>query len=323
VVEDEIVFLRGQTTLPANGILQFSVPANGRTWRVNQAQEPYNPHNTFVTAVVEGCRTNAGTISTGFVNQLPNETNDPSVSTVCMTVRGGYDPNEKLAFPEGVNKKQHFIEANTPIDYQIGFQNTGNFTAFNIIVQDTLDAGLDPSTIEMGASSHPFTWQLSGKNVLTFRFEDINLIDSFSNEPKSHGHVKFRIGQKAELALGTRIENRAAIYFDFNKPVFTNKTFHTIGKDFLTVNFESVSDLKTLIRVSPNPFADQTIFELDPSVQSGIFELFDLNGKALRREKIGSNLFVFDRKDLKTGIFIFKVTNSEGRMIGQGKIVAQ
>jgi Secretion system C-terminal sorting domain len=35
---------------------------------------------------------------------------------------------------------------------------------------------------------------------------------------------------KANIAFGSKIENKAAIYFDFNEPVITNKTFHTLRK---------------------------------------------------------------------------------------------
>ena len=322
IVEDEIVFLNQNSLIPANGSQTIAVPANGQTWRLNQEQEPNNPRNTTVTAAVEGCRIGSNTFSTGFVNSFPNNTGNPSVSITCMPIRGSYDPNEKLAFPEGL-KNEHFIEQNTAIDYQIGFQNTGNDTAFTVVLRDTLDASLDIATLKMGASSHAFTWDLVGKNVLIFTFNNINLVGSFKNEMASHGFVKFRINQKKDVKLGTRINNQAAIYFDFNVPIFTNTTFHTVGKNLIRVSVESVFDKKKTIQVSPNPFSDQATFELDPSVNKGIFELFDLNGRVLRRERFDSNRFTFYKKDLPTGIFIFKISTVNGRLIGNGKVVAQ
>ena len=227
---------------------------------------------------------------------------------------------------------QHFIEANTDIDYQIGFQNTGNDTAFAVVLRDTLDAALDPTTIRTGASSHIYTWTLSGKNVLTFQFDNINLLDSFRNEAKSHGFVKFRIAQKKDLPIGTRIENKAAIYFDFNAPIVTNKTFHTIGKDFLSATIEQEFFDKVKISVAPNPFGNSTIFSVQNIVPSQfprreeegvVFTLFDMNGRLLRSEKFDGNQFEFFRKDLPTGIFIFKISTADGQPLGIGKIVAR
>ena len=213
----------------------------------------------MVTVTVEGCRVGTNNFSTNFANDFPNNSGDPTVSTSCLPIVGSYDPNEKLAFPEGF-KTSHFIEQNTPIDYQIGFQNTGNDTAFTVILRDTLDKSLDIATLNMGASSHTFTWDLVGKNVLTISFDNIKLVDSFRNEAASHGFVKFRINQKKDVPLGTIINNQAAIYFDFNSPIFTNTTFHTVGKNVLRVSVESVVDKKTTIKVSPNPFSERTTF---------------------------------------------------------------
>lgn len=43
-----------------------------------------------------------------------------------------------------------------------------------------------------------------------------------------------------------------------------------------------------------------------PSVNKGIFELFDLNGKVLGHEKFDDNRFEFYRKDLTTGVLSSK-----------------
>jgi len=63
--------------------------------------------------------------------------------------------------------------------------------------------------------------------VLRFDFPDINLPDSASNEPESHGWLVFKISPK-DVPLGTIIENRVGIYFDYNAPVITNYTINTI-----------------------------------------------------------------------------------------------
>ena len=66
--------------------------------------------------------------------------------------------------------------AGTILDYQIRFQNTGSDTAFTVIVVDSLSSHLNPSTIQWGLSSHPYTVDVSGMGTptLKFTFNNIN-----------------------------------------------------------------------------------------------------------------------------------------------------
>ena len=51
--------------------------------------------------------------------------------------------------------------------------------------------------------------------------------DSTTNEPESHGYIKFKINPQEDLTLGTQVENFADIFFDFNDPIRTNTTLTT------------------------------------------------------------------------------------------------
>lgn len=330
VIEDDIVFMQGTTPiLIPNASKLIRLPATGKTYRVVADQEINHPlSESQPTVAVEGCVSNGQSFTTGFVNQFTESDEALSLDIECREVRGAFDPNDKTGLPKGYDN-QHFIQKGNDIEYMIRFQNTGTDTAFTVIVRDTLPYNqLDPTTVKVGASSHPFLWQIMDKGVLEFRFDNIMLPDSFTNKLGSNGFVKFRISQKANLAEGTKIENRAGIYFDFNAPVITNRTLHTIATTYKTQlrldNDEVTAAAK--IRIAPNPFGEQTVIDITestPSVKTGIFELFDLNGKLLRHEKFENNRFEFHKKDLPTGIFIFKISTVEGRLIGQGKVVAQ
>jgi hypothetical protein len=59
-------------------------------------------------------------------------------------------------------------------------------------------------------------------NIATWQFNMIKLVDSITNEAKSHGYISFSIKPKLELEIGDSVLNKAAIYFDFNLPVITN-----------------------------------------------------------------------------------------------------
>ena len=155
-----------------------------------------------------------------------NAANNVAINSV--TVTGSYDPNDKLAV-SSTGSKIHYDPAQDEwIDYNIRFQNTGTDTAFNVIITDTLPANVDPGSIQIGGSSHAASWALQGQRTLKFWLLAIQLPDSNTNEPRSHGFVSFRIKPRTPLAVGTQIINRANIYFDFNPPVITDPSVLTV-----------------------------------------------------------------------------------------------
>lgn len=135
-----------------------------------------------------------------------------------QTITASFDPNDKLVRPDG----SYRLGVDSVLDYTIRFQNTGTDTAFTVIVRDTLPPDVDVSTFRMGAASHPYTYSLSGNGMLEFRFDNILLPDSTTNEPSSHGLVNFRIKPILPLTLGQVITNRADIFFDLNPPIRTS-----------------------------------------------------------------------------------------------------
>ncbi len=139
-----------------------------------------------------------------------------------------YDPNDKQGFPEGYTDS-HYVRNEDEMEYLIRFQNKGNAEAYNVTVRDTLDANFDFSTFQLVDKSHSVMVSLEPETrELVFFFEDIMLPDSASNEPGSHGFVKYKMKMKNNLPAGTEINNRADIYFDTNPAVLTNTTLHTI-----------------------------------------------------------------------------------------------
>ncbi|MBL7815104.1 MAG: DUF11 domain-containing protein [Saprospiraceae bacterium] len=324
VVEDQVLFLNGRVQLNTNQNQVFAFPANGSTWRMTVEQEPNHPTSHAPTAVVEGCGRNSnGGFSMGFVTMFDNDDADPAKDVDCQQIIGSYDPNDKTGYPIGYDFSKHYINQNQDIEYVIRFQNTGTDTAFIVVVRDTLPPQLDIESLTLGASSHSYKAEIYNKNVLKFTFDDIRLVDSFRNEAASHGFVKFRIKQKKDLPLGTLIENSAAIYFDFNEPVLTEKAWHTIGKNWLTtVSIEKPVQTDIKIKVFPNPLSETAIFELEnaPLSIEAQFLLFDTAGKLIRAENIKSNRFEFERRDLPSCLYLFKIEN-EGKIIGSGKLM--
>ncbi|MBI5914846.1 MAG: DUF11 domain-containing protein [Bacteroidetes bacterium] len=234
VIEDDMVNFSGSPIqLDAGGSYVVSVPANGSTWRVEVENAATNPFNGDPSLSVEGCGVNgSGTFSLGFVTQFPQGDPSPFVDTDCQPNVGSYDPNDKTGYPNGYCAA-HFIESSQDIEYRIRFQNTGTDTAFNVVVRDTLPPTLDPATVQPGASSHAYDFELLGNGVVQFTFPDIMLPDSNANEMASHGFVSFTVAQVGTNTNGTFIQNQAAIFFDFNDPVYTNTYAHTVADDFV------------------------------------------------------------------------------------------
>lgn len=140
---------------------------------------------------------------------------------IAQLVQGAYDPNDKIEL-HGRSLTSTQLQAREYLKYMIRFQNTGNDTAFNVYVRDTLDPKLDWNTFEMISASHNYTLSIENGNKLEWYFSNILLPDSNRNEPASHGYIAFRIRPKANLMAGDTIRNTAGIYFDFNQPVQTN-----------------------------------------------------------------------------------------------------
>ncbi|MBW8049089.1 MAG: hypothetical protein FVQ77_01865 [Cytophagales bacterium] len=142
---------------------------------------------------------------------------------------GPFDPNDKmLVSPQGVGICHTILKTDVLI-YQVNFQNVGTDLAHNVVIVDTLNpAVLDIFTFNLLHTSHPAAFTLTPQGILTFIFNNINLPDSAADLAGSVGFVKFSIQPVSNIAPGTVIDNKAAIYFDSNDPVITNTVMNTI-----------------------------------------------------------------------------------------------
>jgi uncharacterized repeat protein (TIGR01451 family) len=150
------------------------------------------------------------------------------------TVIGSFDPNDKSVRPIGQNGVGD-VKHDTRLHYHINFQNTGTASAINVFVQDVLNANLDANSYVFEGASHTCITKIID-GTITWQFYNINLPDSNSNEPLSHGWVEFSMLPKQGLPDGTVISNEAAIYFDFNAPVITNTVINTLQSVIASVN---------------------------------------------------------------------------------------
>ncbi len=322
IIEDAVLLMQGDFNLnPTESIQSDPIPLDGTIYHFIAPQEPGAPGPEWVSLGTAGCTDNHSPM----VNQFPQNSGDPFTVIHCPTIQGPYDPNDKLATPSGTGM-HHEILPNTDLQYTIRFQNVGNDTAFRVIIKDTLSELLNPATIVPGPSSHPYTWRLEDRGVMTFNFYDINLPDSTTNLAGSQGFVNFRIKQKRDLEVGSVIENSAGIYFDFNAPIITNTTFHTISDLMEIVNGSvAVADPVTAVKVVPNPMQNGAWIQiegLEMSQNNLTLTLYDITGKRIRTLTGNGPQFWIDRGSLVSGMYFFTIEGA-GQWQASGKLMVQ
>lgn len=164
--------------------------------------------------------------SIGILGNEVDTLNNFDIDTALVV--GSYDPNDKQVSPAGIDSAGFILQSTSTLDYTIRFQNTGNFPASFVVLRDTLSPFLDLVQYNTLGFSHPFALTVEEDSIMVFTFANINLPDSMTDPLGSQGFVEFQLGVTPNLPVGTEINNQAAIYFDFNPPIFTNTVLNTI-----------------------------------------------------------------------------------------------
>lgn len=198
----------------------------------------------------------------------PNDTDlSNNTDTIYAFVFNSYDPNDKTVNkPEQINPDQQ-----ETLQYVIQFQNEGNFPALDVVIRDTISANLDLATLTVLGSKHGLATSIDpATRIVTFSFNDINLVPASQDEEASKGYVVYSIQENAGLPINSEIENTAYIYFDFNPAIITNTTYNinsTLGVEETTAEF---------ITLYPNPANTSIRFNGAPVKAA---EVIDMTGK--------------------------------------------
>jgi uncharacterized repeat protein (TIGR01451 family) len=166
-------------------------------------------------------------------------------------ITSSFDPNYISVKPDGC-----ITSAVTNLEYGIGFENTGNDTAHNIYILDTLSPYLDVNTLQVvAASANMNVMKLKNgtQNIIKFDFPHIMLPDS-SHTGYANGVIFFTINTKAGIASGSNIPNEAGIYFDDNPVVLTNTALNTVNCPITTQVAATGNKIKTAIYPNPATF---------------------------------------------------------------------
>ncbi|MCB0711565.1 MAG: T9SS type A sorting domain-containing protein [Ignavibacteriae bacterium] len=230
--------------------------------------------------------------------------------STCTLVLAAFDPNDIQVLPHnalGELGEETLYPEDTVLTYIVRFQNTGNDTAFKVVVVDTISHyTLDVPSIELGVASHPYTFAISGQGVLTWTFDNIMLPDSGTNQSASNGYFKYRVHLKRGLSPRTEISNRASIYFDYNDPVLTNQVVSVTGG---TSSVDEEELASSILRVYPNPARELSMISLQLLERSNLqIRLVDAKGSILQtlvegELGVGEHHIKLETGDLSSGLY--------------------
>ncbi|MBC7776394.1 MAG: hypothetical protein H7246_13245 [Phycisphaerae bacterium] len=243
------------------------------------------------------------------LNNHPDDFPDNNADTFSVKVVGAFDPNDKAAL-HGPSILKSALESGKRLEYLIRFQNTGNLPASFVRIRDTLNSTINPATFRLEGSSHPLKVRYAEPNVLDFFFPNINLPDSISNEPESHGFVQFSLEAQHNLQVGDSILNRAAVFFDFNPAILTPFASTVVDSDSGTK--EAIGSRFFQINIHPNPVPEFSSIRVglpDWVADGKLVEvsIFDIKGVSIQKFSLKSTHQQLVLPGVPQGVFTVEI----------------
>lgn len=290
----------------------LSVAQDTITWNIDSLIPGKDRQITVKFSVLPPPTTNIGdtiisvaTVSTVVTDVVPaNDT-----ARLIGRATNAYDPNDK-AETHGGQMKLKEVKDGGFLHYTIRFQNTGNDTAFKVVVRDTLDAALDPGSLAMIDASHHYQLNIVDGRC-TWTFDNIMLPDSNRNKALSQGYISFITRPKQSVAEGDVITNSASIYFDHNLPILTNTEVTRITGEVLPV---------ILLSFTASKSTDHNMLQWRTASESE-FSHFELerssNGREFRKIGVapgGQNEYAYNDYSFerKTNYYRLKMVDRDG-----------
>ena len=248
-------------------------------------------------------------------NSSSEATLDNNTNVVLRYITGSYDPNDKQGITNATGSNDRFfLDADDWIDYTVRFQNTGTDTAFTVVIRDEIEADLDIQSLDLLAASHAFVPSFGEGRELVLTFADILLPDSTTDLLGSQGFIAFRMKPRTGILPGDVIENTAGIYFDFNPPIITNTTAHTV--EFSTgVKAEAAMQNLWLM---PNPTSGTLEVRVsDRNAANGLLQVASMDGRVVMQQRMEGPRTVLDVSRLSRGLYTLNWHNVNGTITTQ------
>lgn len=318
IIEDMIIGKTGNIQLPAGASQILTEKTNEHTYRVIVNQSANHPGKSFPTVALEGCDGYNTGIMLGSVTEFAEDDADYFISIDCQESTLLPTPNTVTGHPKGYGP-QFQITSHTDLTYLIYFKNVTPTTLTSLVIRDSLSENLDIISVQPGASSHPYEFTLSGKDIVLFTFDNISI------PPNGEGFVKFRVTQKPNNPVNTEIINNAQILMGPNT-IVTNPTLHTIGGDneqlYVMVDINNPLNEKIKLDVFPNPFLTETTIQVKDYPSTDLrLRLYGINGSVLIDQSSSTGIFQLSRSSISKGVYVFVIEDGH-TPIASGKIIA-
>ncbi len=229
-------------------------------------------------------------------------------SSVSEIIRASYDPNEKSIL-SGEKLTPAQVANGNYISYIVHFQNTGNDTAFTVVVLDTLSPNVDMSSLQVTRASHPYTLDIINGHILKFTFRNIRLSYN-TNNTSSTGYVAYKIKPLSSLSAGSVVNNTAQIFFDYNQPISTSTVQTQI---YLISAIQHQHSQSGNLQLYPNP--NNGIFSLNYENKGAAnlyLQVLDVSGKTVLEKQVAhqdKSEIKLNLSGLQKGIYWIKLTD--------------
>ncbi len=323
IYEDDIFVSSGTKFQLATGE-SFEVfrPVTGQTVSLVGEQSLYHPQRDTPKATVEACGTPP--FSLGIINKFPQNDQLPFRDFDCQQIETTSIGTEKLLSPSGA-RAEKIVSGKAQLTYKIRFQNDEGMAIDRLVIRDVLSPYLDISSLQLGASSHDYTFEFKNSNVLEWTFENINLPSSEENLRGSQGFVQFKIHVLDEALLDIQIDNHASMRIGDNPPVFTNTVYHFTGDLTLNLDFPNVDFTDQPVKVYPIPAQDDLHFVYDgfrPYLNNANWriDIYNLMGTKIASDSFNKKHIRLNVSDLIEGMYMYRIQNQRGSLVQSGKI---
>lgn len=241
------------------------------------------------------------TFTATVVDNIEDTTPENNTITFNQIIVGAYDPND-IRVLEG---PQIAIEdADDYLHYIIRFQNTGNYFAQNVKITNILDDQLDWTTFQPESSSHDNRIEIVDGSNVNFIFNAIYLPGITQDEAASQGFISYKIKPKADVVIGDIISNDAAIYFDFNPPIFTN----TVTTEIVEFVLSQPSYVVNELTLYPNPTQNRfTISSTEPMEK---VEVYNQLGQLVLSQNATNTI---DISGLGKGVYMVRLFDTQNQ----------
>ena len=327
IIIDDVILRQGQikNLLPTQkDTIMIQKSKSASTYVCVVYQESDNPYGSFASKRVEGVGTggnynssilysdNDDDLTYALDCQKALETIPAKTSSIILPLKYG---NEVAGIPNTTTMEHHYIMVNTTKD-----------TAKVVVLEVKPSQKLDIGQIEFGASSAPYSTEVTADNRLVFTFNNINLPPSAKDTTKSIAFMNFRIKVPVgEVTVGKVLTTETAIKFS---NIDTAKIVETISRiikplDTLVTVVLNVLDSGNSteeIVIYPNPFVHTTTITVPETWFGANLLLYDLQGKIVKKLVVDQSRIELFAEDLLSGVYLCTI-DKNGKNLAKGRIV--